>query len=143
MQSMTFCPTYLRTCVKIMAPCVLLAFFRHFTVLWWRRNLSSPNRAMQVCDAMCFCNPRCKSRDFRASDGTKTSDLCSPMCIAENHLCDAKHFHSDLRSRCGNPLRCRPRYKRHCECDVKSVFERGGGGWKSPPCHFCCNAFAN
>ena len=45
--------------------------------------LSSPNRAMQVCDAMCFCSPRCESRDIRALDGTETSDLCSAMCIAE------------------------------------------------------------
>ena len=47
----------------------------------------------------------------RALDGTKTSDLCSAMCIAENHFCDAMHFRYDLRSCCANPLRCRPRCK--------------------------------
>ena len=66
---------------------------------------------MQVCDALYFCSPRCESRDVRALDGTKTSDLCSAMCIAENHLCDAMHFHCDLHSHCGNPLRCRPRWE--------------------------------
>ena len=39
---------------------------------------------MQVCDAMYFSNPRCELRDVRALDGTKTSDLCSAMCVAEN-----------------------------------------------------------
>ena len=70
--------------------------------------LSSPNRAMQVCDAMYFSNPRCESRDFSSLDWAKTSDLCSAMCVAENYLCDAMRFHFDLRSRCGDPLRCRP-----------------------------------
>ena len=41
---------------------------------------------------MCFCNPRCESRDVRVSDGTRTSDLCSAMCTAENHLRDAMCF---------------------------------------------------
>ena len=57
---------------------------------------------MQVCDAMYFSNPRCESRDFRALDWTKTSDLCSAMCVAENHLGilgDAMRFHCDLHSR--------------------------------------------
>ena len=45
---------------------------------------SSPHRAMQVCDAMCFCKTRCESCDVRALDGTETSDLCSAMCIAES-----------------------------------------------------------
>ena len=47
---------------------------------------------MQICDAMYFSNPRCESRDFRALDWTKTSDLCSAMCDAENHLCGAMRF---------------------------------------------------
>ena len=29
-----------------------------------------------------------------------------PFSSALNHLCDAMHFHYDLRSCCGNPLRC-------------------------------------
>ena len=38
---------------------------------------------MQVCDPMCFCNPRSESRDIKGLDGTKTGNLCSAMCIAE------------------------------------------------------------
>ena len=89
---------------------------KHFAllsfVLHW---LSSPHREMQACDAICFCNPRCESRDCRALDGTTISDLCSAVCIAENV---AMHFHCDFRSRCGNPLRCRPWCKHHCERDA-------------------------
>ena len=33
-----------------------------------------------------FCNRRCKMRDFRVLDGTKTADLCSAMHITANHL---------------------------------------------------------
>ena len=29
---------------------------------------------------------------------------CDVHC--RNHLCDAMYFHCDLRSHCGNPLRC-------------------------------------
>ena len=58
--------------------------------------LSSPNRAMQVCDAMCFCNRRCEARDFRALDEAKTSDLCIAICIAGTDLCNAMHFRSAL-----------------------------------------------
>ena len=45
-------------------------------------HLSSPNRAMQVCDAMHFSNPRCESRDFRALDWTKTKRFvqCDVRC---------------------------------------------------------------
>ena len=87
-------------------------------------RLSLPNRAMRVCDAMCFCNPRCDLRDSKALDGTKRGDFCSAICIAGSHLCDARYvftairFHCDLCSRCGNPLRCRPRCKHHCDCDA-------------------------
>ena len=35
------------------------------TFLFLVQHPSSPNRAMQVCDAMCFCDPRCESHDFR------------------------------------------------------------------------------
>ena len=28
------------------------------------------------------------------------------MCIAESNLCDAMHFHCDVRSLCRSPLRC-------------------------------------
>ena len=53
-------------------------------------------------------NPHMSSwEDFLAP--SKTSDCCSAMCIAENHLYVAMHFHCDSRSGCGNPLRCRPR----------------------------------
>ena len=53
-------------------------------------SFSGPaNSSPKVCDATCCCNPRCDSRDFRAFDETKTSDLCSAMYIAENHLCNA------------------------------------------------------
>ena len=74
--------------------------------------------AMRVPNAMCFCNPRCESRDFRASDGTKTSDLCTAMCLAESHLCDPMHCQCNLRSCCGNPPSCRPQCKHHCKCDA-------------------------
>ena len=50
---------------------------------WLTLVLSSPNRAMQVSNAMCFCKPRCESRDFKGLDGTETSDLCSSMCISD------------------------------------------------------------
>ena len=62
---------------------------------------------MQVCDAMYFRNPRCESRDFRASDWTKAGDLCSAMCVAENHLCDAMHF----------PAICALTAEIHCDVD--------------------------
>ena len=41
----------------------------------------------KLCDSslrcMCVCHPRCESRDFRALDGTKASELGSAMWIAE------------------------------------------------------------
>ena len=70
-------------------------------------DLSSPNRAMQVCDAMYFSNPRCESRDFRALDWTKASDLCSAKCVAENRLCDAMLF----------PAICALTTEIHCDVD--------------------------
>ena len=51
---------------------------------------------MQVCDVICFSKPQRESHDFRALDGTKTSDLCNAMCIAEIHLRDAVRFHCGL-----------------------------------------------
>ena len=56
--------------------------------------------------------------EFRVFDGTKTSDLCSAMCIAGHHLYHAMHLHCDLRSCCRKPLRCRQRCKHGCECDA-------------------------
>ena len=70
-------------------------------------HLSSPNRAMQVCDAMYFSNPPCESRDLRALDWTKTSDLCSAICVAANHLCDAMHL----------PAICALTAEIHCDVD--------------------------
>ena len=37
-----------------------------------KHKLSPPNRAISVCNAMCFCNPPKESRDFGALDGTKS-----------------------------------------------------------------------
>ena len=48
----------------------------------------------------------------------ETSDSCSPMRVAEKRLCDAMNFRCNLHSRCGGPLRYRPRCKLRCECDV-------------------------
>ena len=36
---------------------------------------------MQVCDAICICNPQCESGNVKALDGTKRSDACSAMRI--------------------------------------------------------------
>ena len=75
-------------------------------------------REMQVCDAMYFCNPRCESGDFKAVDGTKTSDLCSgDVHRRQSRLrCDACSLRFVLlrQESCrGNPLRCRPRCRHH------------------------------
>ena len=40
---------------------------------------------------------------FETSDGSKTSDVWSAMCIAENDLREAMRSQCDLRSRCRNP----------------------------------------
>ena len=62
------------------------------TGLYIGLKLSSPYRATQVCHAIYFCYPRYESRDFKSVAATKTSDLCSAMRIAENHLCDTMRF---------------------------------------------------
>ena len=70
--------------VKYYGSSKTLRFFSTIAFLVRKGPLgSSPNRAMQVCDAMYFCSPRCESHDVRALDGTETSDLCSAMCIAK------------------------------------------------------------
>ena len=40
-------------------------------------ELSSPSCAMQVCDVMYFCNPRCESREIRALDGGPKHAICA------------------------------------------------------------------
>ena len=50
-----------------------------------RACLSSAHRAMPVCDAMCLCNPRCESRDFRALMGPKQT-MCAVRCASQEPL---------------------------------------------------------
>ena len=54
--------------------------------------LSSPNHAMQVCDAMCSCNPRCESRDFRGLDGSQFKQAISEVRCVSLKITFAMHF---------------------------------------------------